>query len=240
MRNPASYRRAAAAICLVLAGVLSGTFVLLAAAPGWDSDQVERLQAVADAGTSSTVSFLAFVAYQLPWMVGLVGVARLVRGRAPVLAHLAAALVTAGAFGYAVYGGAQLMIPAMTTADADLEVFAQLRTDAEPLTGPFAAVGMAGAVLGLLLLSIALWRTRVGPRWIPVMLWGFLAVEFIGTSISPTVAPFASTALLLAGLTSLAVVVWRSPVAAWTSADERSHLLEWDLPGVPAATGTGR
>jgi hypothetical protein len=232
MRNPATYRRGATAICLVLAGVLSAAFVLLAAAPGWDSDNVERLQAVADAGAPATVSFVAFASSQLPWLIGLLGVARLVRS-APVLAHLGAALVTAGAFGYAVYGGAQLLVPAMAASEANLATFAQLRADAEPLTGPFAAVGMVGTVVGLLLLSIALWRGRVGPRWIPLTVWAFLAVEFVGTSISPTVAPSVSTGLLLTALASLAVVVWRSPDRAWAPAVDGPPFLESadDRPG---------
>lgn len=216
MRNPATYRRGAAAICLVLAGTLSATFMLLAAAPGWGSDNVERLRAIVEAGDRTTVSFLAFAVYQLPMMIGLLGVAHLLRGRTPVLANLGATLAAVGAFGYAVYGGSQLVIPAMAADEANLELYAQLRADAEPLTGPFAALGMVGSVLGLLVLSIALWRAGVGPRWIPVTLWTFLAVEFIGTSLSPSVGPV-STALLLVALVSLAVLVRRSPVSAWTS-----------------------
>lgn len=225
MRNPATYRRGAAAICLVLAGALSATFMLLAAAPGWGSDHVERLQAVADAGRTTTVSFLAFATYQLPLMIGLLGVAHLLRGRRPLLANLGATLAAVGAFGYAVYGGSQLVIPAMAADEANLELFAQLRADAEALTEPFAALGMVGSVLGLLLLSIALWRAGVGPRWIPVTLWAFLAVEFIGTSLSPAAGPV-SAALLLVALASLAVVVWRSPVSAWTSAVDMPSLVE--------------
>jgi DMSO/TMAO reductase YedYZ heme-binding membrane subunit len=217
MRNPATYRRGAAALCLVLAGVLSATFIVLAAAPGWGSDGVARLQAVADAGGRATASFLAFVTYQLPLMIGLLGVAHLLRGRTPLLANLGGTLAAVGAIGYAVYGGSQLIIPAMVADQANLELFAQLRADAEPLTEPFAALGMVGSVVGLLLLSIALWRAKLGPRWIPVTLWVFFAVEFVGTAISPAAGPV-SAALLLVALVSLGVLVQRSPVSAWTSA----------------------
>lgn len=230
MRNPANYRRTAAAICLILAGLLSAAFVLLASAPGWGSDNVERLQGISP---RTTVSFLAYAAYQLPLMIGLLGVAHLLRGRAPVLGSLGASLAGLGAFGYAVYGGSQLMIPAMAADPANLEVYAQLRAGSETLTGPFAALGMVGSIAGLLLLSIALWRSRVGARWIPVGVWVWLGVEFIGTSLIPG-ASLASAALLLVVLGSLAVVVWRSPVTAWVSPVDKTTLGR--LPASRSAT----
>jgi hypothetical protein len=227
MRNPATYRRTAAALCLMLAAVLSATFMILAAAPGWGSDGVARLQAVADAGGTATVSFVAFVAYQLPLMIGLLGVAHLLRGRTPLLANLGGTLAAVGAVCYAVYGGSQLLIPAMVADQTNLELFAQLRTNAEPLTEPFAALGMVGSVLGLLLLSIALWKAKLGPRWIPVTLWVFFAVEFVGTALSTAAGPMAA-ALLLVALVSLAVLVQRSPASAWTSPLDMPSLIEHD------------
>jgi hypothetical protein len=158
-------------------------------------------------------------------MIGLLGVAHLLRGRAPLLANLGATLAGVGAFGYAVYGGSQLVIPAMAADEANLKVFAQLRADAERLTGPFAALGMIGSILGLLLLSIALWRAGVGSRWLPVLVWAFLAVEFIGTSLTPA-AVWMSTPLLLVALLALALLVWRSPVSAWTSGVDRASVVE--------------
>lgn len=236
MKDPATYRRAAAAVCLVLAGVLCATFMLLASAPGWGSNNLERLQGI-DGWT--TVSFLAFAAYQLPLMIGLLGVAHLLRGRAPLLANLGASLAGVGAFGYAVYGGSQLVIPAMTADGANLEIYAQLRADAETLIGPFGALGMVGSVLGLLLLSIGLWRARVGPRWIPVTLWVWLAVEFVGTSLVRGAAGIASPALLLVALVSLAVVVGRSPATDWASAVDRTALAESGLDRRAVGAGNG-
>ena len=239
MKDPASYRRAAAATSLVIAGVSAATFMVLAAAPGWGSDDVERLQAVAGARRAATVSFVAFVVYQLPLMIGLLGVAHLMRGRAPLLASLGGTLAAVGAFGYAVYGGSQLVIPAMAADPAHLEVYAQLRSDAETLTVPFAALGMVGSVLGLLVLSIALWRTRVGPRWVPVTVWAFLAVEFVGTSLSPSAARL-SAALLLVALTGLAVTVRRSPVTHWSSGADSPVDRPAEQAGGDGAAGASR
>ncbi len=221
MRDPARYRRAAAAVCLVLAGVLCAGFMLLAPAPGWGSDDVERLEAVADAGAPATVSFLLYAAYQLPLVIGLLGVAHLLRGSAPALSNLGATAAVVSGFGYAIYGGAQLVMPAMVADRANLELYAQLRADTEPLVASFAMLGMLGFVLAVLLLSIALWRSQTGPRTVPPVLWAFLLVEFVGTSVVSW-AVYISAALLLTALTLLAVGVWRSPASAWSSgADAR-------------------
>ncbi len=232
MRNPATYRRAAATVGLVLAGVGAAVFIVLAAPAGWDSSHVERLEVIAAAGGRATVSFVAYAAYQLPMLVGLLGVGHLLRGRSPVLANLGASLAGVGAFGYAVYGGSQLVIPAMVADPANLAAHAQVRAGAEALTEPFAMLGMVGSVLGLLLLSVALWRTRTGPRWVPVMVWGWLVIEFVGTSLVPGAAAVSGGLLLLA-LVSLAVVVGRSPVDAWSSAVDRP-----DAARVRAAVAT--
>lgn len=216
MPDPAHYRRTASAACLVLGGVLCAAFMVLAAAPGWDSDNLERLDAVADAGAPATASFLLFVVYQLPLVIGLLGVAHLLRGRAPALSSIGATAAAVSGFGYAVYGGAQLVIPAMVADRERLDVYAQLRADTEALTVPFAAVGMLGFVLAVLVLSVALWRSRIGPRAVPPLLWAFLVVEFVGTSAVDGFA-YVSAGLLLVALVLMAVTVWRSPTSAWVS-----------------------
>jgi len=216
MRNPASFRRTAAATSLALAGAFSATFIVTSAAAGWGSDHTERLRAIEDAGVNATVSFVAFVAYQLPWLIGLLGVAHLLRGRSPLLSNLGAAFTAVGAFGYAVYGGAQLVIPAMVADPANIPLYAQLRADAEPLTGQFGAAGMIGTSVGIAVLSVGLWRARTAPRWVPALLWGWLLMEFVGTSLLPALG-LASAGLLAAAFLALAVTVWRSPVALWSS-----------------------
>jgi hypothetical protein len=190
--------------------------MVLAAAPGWDSDNLERLEAVADAGAPATASFLFLVAYQVPLVIGLMGVAHLLRGRAQALSSIGATAAAVSGFGYAVYGGAQLVIPAMVADRENLDTYAQLRADTEPLVVPFAVLGMLGFIVAVLLLSIALWRSRTGPRGVPPLMWAFLVVEFVGTSVVDGAA-YVSAALLLVALVLLAVTVWRSPTAAWTS-----------------------
>jgi hypothetical protein len=87
----------------------------------------------------------------------------------------------------------------------------------EYISGPagvFSAMGLLGTVLGLLLLTVGLWCSGVGPRWVPAALAGFLVVEFVGSAITPW-ASAAGGALYLAAFGVLAVTIWRSPVGAW-------------------------
>jgi hypothetical protein len=69
-------------------------------------------------------------------------------------------------------------------------------------------------VLGLLLLSIGLFRGHVGPRWVGPVLWAFLVVEFVGTSLSGSAA-YLSVLCFAAAFLALAGYVARQPLAAW-------------------------
>ena len=73
-------------------------------------------------------------------------------------------------------------------------------------------------MLTLVLLSIGLFRTRIVPRWVPALLWAFLALEFVGSNISEFASYAAGTCLLI-GFGAIAAHVWRSPRA------------DWDVPG---------
>ena len=84
---------AALAVC----GVLTVVSVLLM--PDFGGTMVERLEAVAEAGTAASVSAFGFTLSQLPFAVGVLGVAHLLWGRTPVLAALAGLLMLLGAFG---------------------------------------------------------------------------------------------------------------------------------------------
>ena len=76
------------------------------------------------------------------------------------------------------------------------------------------AAGLLGTVLGVLLLSIALFRSRTGPRWVGPVLWAFLVVEFVGSNLSEWASPV-SVALYAVALGAIALTVHRSPAAAW-------------------------
>ena len=176
--------RLVAATCLVATALLSAVSVLLQ--PEFTADPAGRLAAMHDSGTTGTISLLTFVVSQLPFLVAVVAIALLGRPGSPRLAVAGGVLATIGGFGHAVFGGVGLAYLAMSSDVADRANLAEVITRVE--SGPalaFMASGMLGTVLGLLLLGTALFRSRAVPRWVPLSLWAFLAMEF-GSATSPS------------------------------------------------------
>lgn len=223
MPRTSTYRRDLAAIAIVAYVVLSVLSVALQ--PQLGNSAAARLDAIAAAGPPAMVSAVAFVLAQLPLIVGLLGVAHLLRTASPGLGTTAATIGVAGAFAHTVAGSILLTEALMAGDVAHRAAFADFvgRLDQSPVM-LFSLVGLAGTVVGLLLLGIALWRSHLVPRWVPVVLWVFLVVEFVGSAISPQ-ASYLSSLCGLAAFGGMAVAVRRSPRWSWAVAD-RSVALE--------------
>jgi hypothetical protein len=218
MRNTAALTRGTVVASLATCAVLTVVSVLLM--PDFSGSEAQWLHAIAASPTSSAVSAVLFVASQLPFAVGLVGVAHLLRGRTPVLAALGAALAVLGGFGHAAYGGVNLVMLQMAKDPVNAEVHADVLSGvgSGPAV-PFMAAGLLGTVLGLVVLGVAVWRAGVGPRWLGPVLVLFVVVEFAGAGLSVW-AGYASAALFLVGFLTLALVVVRSATPQWTTAAE--------------------
>lgn len=157
--------------------------------------------------TLATISTLAFLSAQLALGVSAVGLCQLLRGRAPVLAPIAAALLFLSALGHAAIAGATLMVPAM---DAD----------AMPWSLNLVAVStMIGLVGGTTVLAIALFRAKLGVAWLGGVLIGWVIVEFSLSSLGVW-AQLASGALMIVGFLGLAVVTARSELRDWATVVE--------------------
>lgn len=211
--------RSAVAASLVVGAGLSITSILTM--PDFSGDPAAWLREIAAAPGTSALSAVTFAVSQLLGAVGLLGVAHLLASRTPVLAPAGAVLVLLGAFGHAVYGGVNLTMLAMADGDpAALEVHAAAidRVQSGPAV-PFMAAGLLGTVLGFVLLAAAIWRGRLGPRWLgpAIVLW--VLVEFVGSSFSEW-AGHASGLLYVAVFVALTVEVWRSSPAHWCTAAE--------------------
>lgn len=197
------------AACLVLGVLLSFAWTLLQ--PPFPDGYNARLAAIDEAGTGGALSAFLFTVSQLPWLVAVVGVAWLAHRGSSRFAAAGGTLAVLGAFGHAVFGGAMLVGVLMARDAADRAVMAELLESIEssPLLVPFMAAGLLGTVFGLLLLGVALWRSRVVPRWVPLVLWAFLVVEFVGSSLSDYATYVSGVSLLLA-FGALAHRVWTS------------------------------
>ena len=204
---PAKPARLFAATCLVATALLSAISVL--AQPEFSADPAERLAGIDAAGASGVVSSLAFVLAQLPFMVAAVVIAMMARDRSPRLAIAGGAVAVIGGFGHAVFGGIGLAYLAMSSDATNRAAFADAVTRVESgLAVIFMAAGLLGTVVGLVLLGIALFRSRVVPRWIPVALWLFIFTEFALTNFSDWASP-AAALLYVAAFTGIAVQLVR-------------------------------
>lgn len=215
----AQLTRSTAAASLVAGAAL--TAVSVVTMPPFAGDQATvRLQSIAEASGSATLSAVSWVLAQPFLVIGVLGVTRLTRDRAPVLSALAAVLVSAGAFGHAVYGGVNLVLLSMAEDLESVHVHAAVldRLDAG-LAVPFMAAGLLGTVLGTVLLGLAIWRGRVGPRWVGPALVAWVFLEFAGSGISSW-AGYASAVVYAMILGCLALVVHRSSAAHWQTVAE--------------------
>jgi hypothetical protein len=213
MKNPATFRRAAGA-----AGLLLGA-PLMAVAMGTDvpfsGDPAEVLAAVDEAGARAWLSAITYAFAQVALMIGLLAVAHLLRGRAPILSNLGGGLSVLGAFGHTVHAGGVLVLVSMAQGGVGAESAATVLDDYQ--SGPaglFSAIGLLGSVVGLVLLTVGLWRAGVGPRWVPPTLAVFVLVEFVGSGSSEW-ASYAAGVLYVTTFVALAVTVRRSPVEEW-------------------------
>lgn len=213
MKNTATFRRTAAAAGLVTTALLMVVSVVLE--PPFPGNFTDQLAEIDKAGTSAIISAFTFTLAQLPFIVGVLGIGHLLRGRAPVLSNVGTTLAVIGGFGHSVFGGMSMVKLSMASDAPHRAVHAQILEQLE--SGPivaFMAMGLLGTVLGILLLSIGLWRGRVVPRWVPVALWAFLVIEFVGSNVTDWASP-ASGLLYVVSLTAIAATIWRSPASEW-------------------------
>jgi hypothetical protein len=165
----------------------------------------------------------------VPFLVGLIpaviAVAWVTRRRTPVLTTVGAVWTLLGCL-----SGFPLLVPddmlayLAVTERLDVATIAALDQAwwALPVTGAAALLFISGIVVGLALLGVALWRSRVAPRWMAVAL-------IIGGATHPFLPNHvvAGIGLLVAGI----------GFAGATRALLRMSNDEFDLPPVPTQPG---
>lgn len=214
--------RLTTAVCLASTALLSTLWTLLE--PEYLADPVAELASLADAGPTALVSALAFLLSQLPFAVGMVGLALWLRPVSPRLAVAGGIAALLGAFGHAVIGGVMLLQLLMADKAEHREAYAALLGDLEswPPLLPFFAAGLLGTVLGVVLLSIAFFRSRREPRWVGPALWAFVLVEFVGSNLSEW-ATYLAALLFLSSLGALALTLATQTAAASPPSSPRSR-----------------
>lgn len=204
-------RRLAATASLVLAPVLALLFTALS--PPFPDSAAERLAGFAD-GPTPAVSAVAFLLMQLPMLVAILAIGRLLIPRAPRLSAWGTALAVIGCFGHVVFGGISLVYLVMAHDEVNRAVYADLmdRIESSPMM-LFAAAGFVGTALGLLLLAVGLFRARIGPVWVGPALGGFLVLDFVAGNFTDY-AFYLGVVLFAAALWAIADVIRRAPADA--------------------------
>lgn len=195
-------RRLAAVSSLIVAPVLGLVFSVLS--PPFPDDPADRLAGFAD-GPLPAVSAVAFLLMQLPMLVAFLALGRLLLPASPRLSAWGTALGVVGCFGHVVFGGLSMAYLVMAHDEAHRAAYAELLTSIE--SSPvmlFAIAGLLGTVLGQLLLSVALFRTRTGPVWVGPAIWAFLVLEFAVSNVS-AYAGYLAVLLLGAAFWALAL-----------------------------------
>jgi hypothetical protein len=234
MTRTARLQRGTAVVALVAAALLLAGFVVFT--PDLD-DPAGPLAAIAAAGTTGRLSAYAFLLGQLPWVVGMLGLAHVLRQRFRGLAPAIAGLAVVGAFGHTVSGGFALTQLAMSEDLPHAVVLEAAVERTYGAAGPIFAVTMLGVVLSQLLLGVALLRGGLGPRWVGGLLVAWLVVEFVGSGVTPAAA-FVSAPLMAVVFGLLAVHLSRTDIRLWMTAAEADALADEELP-TPAAVVAG-
>jgi hypothetical protein len=204
-------RRLAAVVSLYVVPPLALLFTVFA--PPFPEDPTERLAGFAD-GPLPSVSAVAFLLLQLPTLVAFLAIGRLLIPAAPRLSAWGTAVGVLGCFGHVVLGSLSLGYLVMAHDESRREAYAALLADIE--SSPvmlFAIVGFVGTVVGQLLLSIGLFRTRTGPIWVGPAVWAFLVLEFLLSNVTPW-ASYLGVTLMGAAFWAVGDLIRRSPVAA--------------------------
>lgn len=176
-----------------------------------------------------------FAVYGLLVVLGLAalgaafaGIASLVHERGGRLATVGAALGIFGAFCAAIINVAALLnVYAATRADASRESMAEflVASQHDNPTNPLFGLGyFVGLSLGVVLISIALYRSRALPRWVPVCFGvGFLVGSSAPSGLIAAAAliPFVASVLAIAWRLSTARVVTPATPAAPVAAAAR-------------------
>jgi hypothetical protein len=185
INDASNFRRTVAGLCLIAAPVVAGLALLVHPGEG-DAGLVGSI--AANPGRVEVASLLIILSTVL-FVPALMGVLNLVRGRGVTLVHIGVGLMLIGVIGHAVWTTFQIVMVALVQSDINQS---QLAAAVEG-EGPIPVGLMVGLVMfmagffgGILVLAAGLWRSRVVPRWIPMLLLLSFFTDFMpGGKIGP-------------------------------------------------------
>lgn len=209
-----SLARRAVGACLVLAALTNGLSQYLGHLVIGDRDFSEQIRWGAEHLAFQRAEQMALVASALFIPLGLLGLAQVTRWTAPRLTLVAVPLVLWGMWGF--HNILAMGYVVGTAGPQILGVDAAVRFNDELVSDPGAAVlallpHLVGSFLGVLLLTVAAWRSGRFPRVACALVVAFLVWDFFLVPVGPLEAHL----LLAVGWTWLGVALWRMPDRTW-------------------------
>ncbi len=194
--NAENFRRTLAGLCLIAAPVagLAATVI----APPAALDISERLTIVAESSSRFLASNVLAVLMQILLVPGLLGLLHLLKARGVVLGHIGGGLALAGVLGYMGVLATEFVLLEMAKGNRQEMLALAERVYGSVGFGIFLLMFLFGLLLGLILLSVALWRARIVPLWAATCIALAPVLDFVGST--STVAVVLTWILLLAGL----------------------------------------
>lgn len=222
--DASNFRRTAGALCLFLAPVLFA-FVELTYPVDQNAGPAEMLSSVAHHRSLALADIYVGVFSAILFIPAFFALLHVIRERGVVLAHIGAILALIGvAFAHLVLAGFNLILWAMTLPGVDQRAALRFLTATKnnPAGLPI-VLGHELFALGLILLGIALWRSRFGYRWAgPVIAVAVVLDVVLGSvGVPDVVASVVSDGLLVIGFAAVAYRVLLLPDRGW-GAEERS------------------
>lgn len=219
--NAQRLRRSALAAALVLAP-LTG-LVAAVAHPALKATVAEQIAAIAAHPGRFYVYALFILLSQYLLVPAIFGVMALLRERAPRWTFIAGAVVQTGLLVAIGDAATELVSWQMGAPGADRAQMVALSGRYENTAGSslIYAIGGLATLVGIALISVALWRTRVAPRWTAVALLAGTVANVVGFSTGQPVL-IASYVVLLVSFVPMAQRLISVPTAMASSARVRA------------------
>ncbi|MEA2445363.1 MAG: hypothetical protein QOJ12_2655 [Thermoleophilales bacterium] len=197
----------AVAVSLVLAPLFALASALVA--PALKSDAGPQLQVIAQHPTRWYWFTVLLLVGSILLVPALIGIAAMVRERSPRLGDIGGGLAVLGALIAVGDVMSQLMSWQMVAKGADRAQMAALldRWDTAGGVGVVFSVGGLSVLIGTVLLTIGLIRSRVAPAWVAIALSAAVVVNIMGFTASSNGVVAASWALLLVAMGYIARIV---------------------------------
>lgn len=207
--------RIVAGLSLIAAALLNGMSQFLGELLTEDTDTFsEQIAWAADHPVIHHTEQTAMLVSSLFMVLGLLGVAHVSRFRAPVLTAVATPLVVWGMWGFTNVLAMGYTTGTVAPSVLNVEQAVQLNDQLSSHPGTIAAAlvpHLIGSFFGLVLLSIAAWRSGAFPRTAAALLIAFLVWDF-GL---PSLGPVGPHILLFLAWTWMGLHLLRMPDAVW-------------------------